>query len=105
MRRIAVLLLFVALVAGFYACSADAPNPTGPKGGGGSNALQISLFTNNANPTAGLCSTVQAVVTFNGASGPVKAYLVEPKNVKAIQFYKRNGMDQECVLLGKEFDP
>jgi len=70
MRRIAVLLLFVAVVAGLTACSADAPTPTNPKNGGGSNALQVTLFTNNANPTAGLCSTVQAVVTLNGASVP-----------------------------------
>ena len=71
MRRTAVLLLFTALAAGLTACSADSPTPTTPKGkGGGSNALQISLFTNNANPTAGLCSTVQAVVTLNGVSVP-----------------------------------
>jgi hypothetical protein len=71
MRRIAVLLLLTALAAGLTACAADAPTPTNPKGnGGGSNALQISLFTNNANPTAGLCSTVQAVVTLNGAAVP-----------------------------------
>lgn len=71
MRRIAVLLLFVALVVGLTACAADAPSPTNPKGNGkGSSALQIALFTNNANPTAGLCATVQAVVTLNGASVP-----------------------------------
>jgi hypothetical protein len=71
MRRIAVLLFFTALVAGLIACTADAPTPTNPKGnGGGSNALQVTLFTNNANPTAGLCSTVQAVVTLNGVAVP-----------------------------------
>src|ERR1700756_3780989 len=69
MRRIAVLLFLTALAAGLTACSADSPTLTNPKGnGGGSNALQVTLFTNNANPTAGLCSTVQAVVTLNGAS-------------------------------------
>jgi hypothetical protein len=68
MRRTAVLILFVALVAGLVACAADAPNPTSPKGNsGGSKALQVSLFTTNANPTAGLCTTVQAVVTLNGS--------------------------------------
>lgn len=28
----------------------------------------------------------------------------EPNNGKAIAFYKQNGIDQEYVLLGKEFD-
>ena len=29
---------------------------------------------------------------------------VEPENREAIAFYKRNGVEKECVLLGKEFD-
>jgi ribosomal protein S18 acetylase RimI-like enzyme len=29
---------------------------------------------------------------------------VEKKNVEAIRFYKRNGMDEEYFLLGKEFN-
>jgi hypothetical protein len=72
MRRIAVALILVALVAGFYACSADAPTPTPPRSNppGGLSALQVRLFTNNANPTAGFCSQLQAIVTLNGASVP-----------------------------------
>jgi hypothetical protein len=72
MRRIFLLLSLTALAVGFQACAADAPAPT-PPGGSGSNAnsaLQVRLFTNNANPTAGLCSTIQAIVTLNGANVP-----------------------------------
>ncbi len=52
-------------------CAADAPTAPRP-GGGGTNdgSLQIALYTNDANPAAGGCSLVQAVVTLNGASVP-----------------------------------
>jgi len=71
MRRIAIALTLVALVAGFYACSADAPTaPRPPNGGGGSSAITIQLFTSDANPKAGTCTLVQAVVSFNGNPVP-----------------------------------
>jgi hypothetical protein len=70
MRRIAILLTLLALVAGLHACAADAPTrpPTG--GGGQGTALQIQLFTSDANPRAGTCTLVEAVVTLNGTSVP-----------------------------------
>ena len=57
MRRIAHVFLGLALVgATTWFCSSDAPAPTPPKSGGpgpnGSSALQIRLFTSNANPVA-----------------------------------------------------
>ncbi|MCA1611105.1 MAG: IPT/TIG domain-containing protein [Acidobacteria bacterium] len=78
MRRNAIGLLGIALVAFTLACSADAPAPTPPNGGGGTpritpgaaSPLQIRLFTSNANPTAGNCSLVQAIVSLNGANVP-----------------------------------
>ena len=75
MRRIAITLTVLALVAGSFGCSSDAPTPpksgppTGP-GPSGSSALQIRLFTSNPNPPAGTCTLIQAVVTLNGASVP-----------------------------------
>jgi hypothetical protein len=74
MRRTAIALTLVALVVvGLYACSADAP--TAPKpgnngGGQGSSALTIQLFTSDANPKAGTCTLVQAVVSLNGNPVP-----------------------------------
>ncbi len=75
MRRIALILLGAALVgAASWFCSSDAPAPTPPGGGGGggltTSALQIRLFTSNANPVAGSCTLIEAVVTLNGASVP-----------------------------------
>ena len=77
MRRNAIGLLGIALVAFTLACSADAPAPTPPNGGGGgprvtpgASPLQIRLFTSNANPTAGTCSLVQAIVSLNGSNVP-----------------------------------
>jgi len=74
MRRIALILLGAALVgAASWFCSSDAPAPTPPGGGGGptgTSALQIRLFTSNANPGAGSCTVIEAVVTLNGASVP-----------------------------------
>ena len=71
MRRIAITLTVLALVAGSFGCSSDAPTPpksgppTGP-GPNGSTALQVRLFTSNPNPPAGTCTLIQAVVTLNG---------------------------------------
>ena len=71
MRRIAIGTLAVALIAQLVGCSADAPTAPPAGGGGGNNgALQISLFTNDANPEAGACTMIQAVVTLNGANAP-----------------------------------
>lgn len=76
MRRIATSLLGVALVASYLACSADAPAPTPPGGGPGTNPtpgtspLQVRLFTNNANPVAGTCTLIQAIVSLNGNNVP-----------------------------------
>ena len=72
MRRIAFLLLALALVGAYWACSADAPAPTPPNQGGhppsGSSPLQIVLFTGDANPVAGACTLIQAIVTLNGVA-------------------------------------
>lgn len=75
MRRIACVFLGLALMgAATWFCSSDAPGPTPPKtvspGPNGSSALQIRLFTSNANPAAGTCTLLQAVVTLNGANAP-----------------------------------
>lgn len=70
MRRIAIALTLVALVAGLYGCAADAPTSPRPGSGGGSNALQINLFTNDANPPAGTCTLIEAIVTLNGNTVP-----------------------------------
>ena len=77
MRRIAITLTVLALVAGTFACSSDAPTPPkagGPGGGGqnpdGSSALQIRLFTSDPNPRAGTCTLIQAIVTLNGNPVP-----------------------------------
>jgi uncharacterized repeat protein (TIGR01451 family) len=77
MRRIAITLTVLALVAGTFACSSDAPTPPkagGPGGGGqnpdGSSALQIRLFTSDPNPLAGTCTLIQAIVTLNGNPVP-----------------------------------
>ncbi len=75
MRRIAYVLLGLALVgAGSFSCSSDSPGPTPPKaitpGSSGSSALQIRLFTSNANPPAGTSTAIQALVTLNGANVP-----------------------------------
>jgi len=69
MRRIAIRVAVLALLAGFIGCAADAPTAPRPGGGGpGGNALQINLFTNDPNPNAGTCSLVQAIVTLNGSN-------------------------------------
>ena len=72
MRRIAVAALMLAALAGAYwSCSTDAPAPTPPNTPGGNptpgaSPLLITLFTTDANPTAGGCTLIQAIVTFNG---------------------------------------
>src|SRR5713101_79416 len=72
MRRIAVATLMLAALAGAYwSCSTDAPAPTPPTTPGGNptpgaSPLLITLFTTDANPTAGGCTLVHAIVTFNG---------------------------------------
>jgi hypothetical protein len=71
MRRIAFALILIAAVVGIEACAADAP--TAPKpgtGGGTSNAVSVQLFTTDANPKAGTCTLIEALVTFNGSSVP-----------------------------------
>ena len=70
MRRIAIGTLAVALIAQLVGCSADAPTAPPPGGGNNNGALQIQLFTNDANPAAGACTMVQAVATLNGANVP-----------------------------------
>jgi uncharacterized repeat protein (TIGR01451 family) len=72
MRRIAVAALMLAALAGAYwSCSTDAPAPTPPttppgNPTPGASPLVITLFTTDANPAAGGCTLVQAIVTFNG---------------------------------------
>lgn len=71
MRRIAFALILVAAVVGIHACAADAP--TAPKpvpGGGQSSAISVQLFTTDANPKAGTCTLIEAVVSLNGATVP-----------------------------------
>ena len=72
MRRIAFVLTLVALVAVLHACAADAPTkpPTNGGGGGNSSALSVQLFTSDANPKAGTCTQLEAVVTLNGNPVP-----------------------------------
>lgn len=70
MRRIAIALTLIAIVAGIYACAADAPTAPKPPGGGNSSAVQVQLYTTNANPKAGTCTVIGAIVTFNGNSVP-----------------------------------
>jgi hypothetical protein len=73
MRRIAIAVTLLALLAGVHACSSDAPSPTTPKGPGGqpptgSNGLVVRLFTSNPNPPEESCTIIQAIVTRNGQS-------------------------------------
>lgn len=74
MRRISTAVLAIALVAFYLACSADAPAPTPPNRqptpGPNGLPLQVRLFTNNANPVAGNCTLIQAIVSLNGANVP-----------------------------------
>ena len=66
MRRIAFALLLVAAVVGIHACAADAPTAPKPTGGGTSSAISVQLFTTDANPKAGTCTLIEAIVSLNG---------------------------------------
>jgi IPT/TIG domain len=70
MRRIAIGITALALLARLIGCTADSPTAPKPGGGGGvaNGALQIGLFTSDPNPPAGTCSLIQAIVTLNGAN-------------------------------------
>jgi hypothetical protein len=70
MRRIAIALTLVVAALGLKACAADAPSAPRPQPGGGTSALQIQLFTNDANPKAGTCTLIEAIVTLNGNPVP-----------------------------------
>ncbi len=70
MRRIAIALTLVVAALGLKACAADAPSAPRPQPGGGGTALQIQLFTNDANPKAGTCTLIEAIVTLNGNPVP-----------------------------------
>jgi hypothetical protein len=70
MRRIAIALTLVVAALGLKACAADAPSAPKPQPGGGTSALQIQLFTNDANPKAGTCTLIEAIVTLNGNPVP-----------------------------------
>jgi hypothetical protein len=78
MRRIALALILVAAVVGIQACAADAP--TAPKtdpsaaassavssSGVSSSAVSVQLSTTGANPMAGACPPIEALVPFHGA--------------------------------------
>lgn len=74
MRRTAIAITLLALLAGLHACSSDAPAPTTPKGPGGgppptgTSGLQVRLFATDSNPPAGSCTLLQAIVTLDGVS-------------------------------------
>lgn len=71
MRRIALALILVAAVVGIQACAADAPTAPRPGAGGGtSSALSVQLFTTDANPKAGTCTLIEALVSLNGTAVP-----------------------------------
>ncbi len=71
MRRIAIALILVAAVVGIHACAADAPTaPRPPSGGGTSSAITVQLFATDANPKAGTCALIEALVSYNGAPAP-----------------------------------
>jgi uncharacterized repeat protein (TIGR01451 family) len=102
MRRIAYIFLGLALVgATTWFCSSDAPAPTPPRsvtpGTNGASALQIRLFTSNANPVAGNCTVLQAVVTLNGAKvadGTGVAFTTD----LASSFFQQNGLPLVSVV-------
>jgi hypothetical protein len=71
MRRIALALILVAAVVGIHACAADAPTAPRPgSGGGSSSAVSVQLFTTDANPKAGTCTLIEALVSLNGVPVP-----------------------------------
>jgi len=100
MRRIAYMLVGLALVgAATWFCSSDAPAPTPPGGGGGpaTSALQIRLFTSNANPVAGSCTVIEAVVTLNGASVPDGTGVAFSTDLST-SFFSQNGLSLISVV-------
>src|SRR5438034_4860995 len=72
MRRIAIALVLAAAVVGIHGCAADAPTAPKPGAGGGttSTAVAVQLVTTNANPKAGTCTLIEALVTLNGNPVP-----------------------------------
>lgn len=71
MRRIATALILAAAIVGIHACAADAPTAPRPgAGGGSSSAVVVQVFTSDANPKAGTCTLIEALVTFNGNPVP-----------------------------------
>lgn len=100
MRRIAYILVGLALVgAATWFCSSDAPAPTPPGGGGGpaTSALQIRLFTSNANPVAGSCTVIEAVVTLSGASVPDGTGVSFTADLPT-SFFSQNGLSGISVV-------
>lgn len=72
MRRISIALILAAAVVGIHGCAADAPTAPKPGTGGGqtSSAVSVQLFVSDANPKAGTCTLIEALVTLNGANVP-----------------------------------
>jgi hypothetical protein len=71
MRRTALALILIAAVVGIHACAADAPTAPRPgTGGGNSPAVSVQLFTTDANPKAGTCTLIEALVSLNGTPAP-----------------------------------
>ena len=112
MRRIATALLGIALVAFYMACTADAPAPTSNNGGSGGprttptpSALQVRLFTTDANPTAGNCTLIQAIATLSGQNVPDGTgvavstdfgFTATPSK-QTLGFFQQNGIAVESV--------
>jgi uncharacterized repeat protein (TIGR01451 family) len=102
MRRIAYIFLGLALIgAATWFCSSDAPAPTPPKTvspiPGGASALQIRLFTSNANPVAGACTVLQAVVTLNGVNVPDGTGVAFTTDLSS-SFFQQNGLPLVSVV-------
>lgn len=72
MRRISIALILAAAAVGIHGCAADAPTAPRPGTGGGqtSSAVSVQLFVSDANPKAGTCTLIEALVTLNGANVP-----------------------------------
>ena len=100
MRRNFLLFILIAAAVGFQACAADSPAPTPPNGNGGGNsgnaALQVRLFTNNANPTVGLCTTIQAIATLSGEPPCRTARSSSSRRISAL--FQQNGQSLVAVV-------
>ncbi len=72
MRRISIALILAAAAVGIHGCAADAPTAPKPGTGGGqtSSAVSVQLFVSDANPKAGTCTLIEALVTLNGNNVP-----------------------------------